>query len=188
MTFQFLCPQGHLLQGDEAHMGMQCQCPQCGTAFIIPTVERPVHSAAEDLIAPSKGPTVNLDLAPEFDPAAENKARHQPPPDEAKANLDFGEFAVGELGAAVAQESFLHIPCPNGHELETPLDMIGEQVLCPHCKAKFRLKREKSIEYLREQEIIDRKRARFWFQLAIVVASFVGVLLLAMIALMFTSN
>ena len=38
MTFQFLCPQGHLLQGDEAHMGMQCQCPQCGTAFIIPTV------------------------------------------------------------------------------------------------------------------------------------------------------
>ncbi len=38
MTFQFLCPQGHLLQGEEAHMGMECQCPQCGTAFIIPTV------------------------------------------------------------------------------------------------------------------------------------------------------
>ena len=52
--------------------------------------------------------------------------------------------------------------------------MIGEQVLCPHCNAKFRLKREKSIEYLREQEIIDRKRARFWFQLAIAAAAIVG--------------
>ena len=169
-------------------MGMQCQCPQCGIAFIIPTVERPRQSAGDELIAPSETPQVNLDPMQEFDPAAEVGARHQPPPDEAKANLDFGEFAVAELGAAVAQESFLHIPCPNGHELETPLDMIGEQVLCPHCNAKFKLKREKSIEYLREQEIIDRKRARFWFQLAILAASFVGVLLLAMVVMMFASN
>ncbi|MBI3838888.1 MAG: hypothetical protein HY288_13275 [Planctomycetia bacterium] len=188
MTFQFLCPQGHLLQGEEAHMGMQCQCPQCGMAFIIPTVERPSQSAAEDLIAPSQAPQVNLEPVSQFDPAAEIGAKHQPPPDEAKANLDFSEFAVSELGAAAAHESFLHIPCPNGHELETPLDMIGEQVLCPHCRAKFRLKREKSIEYLREQEIIDRRRARFWFQLAILAATFVGVLLLAMIAMMFVSD
>src|SRR5687768_5234911 len=38
MPFQFLCPQGHLLQGDEAHTGMQTHCPQCGVLFIIPIV------------------------------------------------------------------------------------------------------------------------------------------------------
>jgi hypothetical protein len=49
MTFQFLCPQGHLLQGEEAHMGLQCQCPQCGVAFIIPTI------ATADAPAPAGG-------------------------------------------------------------------------------------------------------------------------------------
>jgi hypothetical protein len=185
MTFQFLCPQGHLLQGDEAHMGMQCQCPQCGTAFIIPTVERPQHSVAEDMIAPSQSPQVDLDL--QRDPAVEIAEHRESSFDEATANLAIGELANSELGEAAARESFLHIPCPNGHELETPLDMIGEKALCPHCGVQFRLKREKSIEYLREQELLDRKRARFWFQLAILAASFVGVLLLAMIVLMFAT-
>jgi len=38
MAFQFYCPQGHLLQSDPAHLGQQCQCPHCGTLFVIPTV------------------------------------------------------------------------------------------------------------------------------------------------------
>ena len=188
MTFQFLCPQGHLLQGDEAHMGMQCQCPQCGMAFIIPTVERPRNASVDEMIAPLQAPQIDLEPGSRSAPVADIPSRKQPPPEAAKENLDFGEFGVSELGNAVAKESYLHIPCPNGHELETPLDMIGEQVLCPHCKAKFRLKRENSIEYLREQEILDRKRAHFWFQLAILTASFVGVLLLAMIAMMFVPD
>src|SRR5437868_3224648 len=39
MVFQFLCPHQHLLQGDESQMGQQCQCPQCGIVFIIPTIQ-----------------------------------------------------------------------------------------------------------------------------------------------------
>ncbi len=70
MTFQFLCPQGHLLQGEEAHMGMECQCPQCGTAFIIPTIEQPAPAAVEDL------------LAPEEPAPARQAPRRQPPPGE----------------------------------------------------------------------------------------------------------
>ena len=81
----------------------------------------------------------------------------------------------------------LHIPCPNGHELETPLDMVGQRALCPHCGVEFRLRREKSIEYLHQQEILDRRRARFWFQLAVMVASFVGFVLVVMLAMMFFS-
>jgi hypothetical protein len=53
--------------------------------------------------------------------------------------------------------------------------------MCPHCRAEFRLKREKSIEFQREQEIIDAKRAKFWIKLAIVAAGVVGVILVFMI-------
>ncbi len=63
-----------------------------------------------------------------------------------------------ELGDATLAETLLHIPCPNGHELDVPLDMLGAWVMCPHCQAEFRPRREKSVEYQREQEIIEAKR------------------------------
>jgi hypothetical protein len=177
MTFQFLCPQGHLLQGDEAHMGMQCQCPQCGTAFIIPTVEQPARSEVDDLIAPVPG--IDLEPAGHFEALDEPVGGDTEIPDQAPSAADSETFAVGELGSAA--ETLLHIPCPNGHELETPLDMIGQRVMCPHCRAEFRLRREKSVEFLHQQEMIDRRRAKFWFQLAVVVGTFVGVVLVAMV-------
>lgn len=36
MPFQFYCPQGHLLEGHEAQMGQQGQCPMCGSMFVFP--------------------------------------------------------------------------------------------------------------------------------------------------------
>jgi hypothetical protein len=204
MTFQFLCPQGHLLQGDEAHMGMQCQCPQCGTAFIIPTVEQPsapgsqpiVPGSVDDLIAgvPSDLGGFEHPVLPES-PRAPARTEPEPSKPETRKSKrqksapgnNVNELALSELGQAALAETFLHIPCPNGHELETPLDMIGQRVLCPHCKVQFRLKREKSIEYQHEQEIIDRQRARFWFQLSVVVGTFVVVMLLALVVMMIVS-
>jgi hypothetical protein len=193
MTFQFLCPQGHLLQGEEADMGMQCQCPQCGTAFIIPTVERPSYSSSDDLTAMPPGMD---DLEPEpREQAVEAEVQAGPAAETAldagvePREMDFGQAdaAVGGLNAAIAAESFLHIPCPNGHELETPLNMLGQRVMCPHCRAEFTLRREKSIEYQHEQDLLDRRRAQFWFQAAIAAASVVGLALLIMIVLMFLS-
>ncbi len=169
MTFQFLCPQGHLLQGDEVHMGMQCQCPQCGVTFIIPTIE-----GAE----PAASPVEPDNLAPiEDDPIAAMGASAST----TSAGLD--DLHVGDISDELdeAMEALFHIPCPNGHELEVPAEMIGSRALCPHCGAEFRLRREKSVEYLREQEILDRKRAQFWFRLAIIAAGVVGVVLLIMI-------
>ena len=181
MTFQFLCPQGHLLEGEEAHMGMQCECPQCGTAFIIPTIDRPGHGRAQvevsdyelEPISPVEG-LPDRSRGPEVD-------------DVALAGLDMREIAATELGAAVDAEQMLHIPCPNGHELETPVEMLGQRAACPHCGAEFRLKREKSIEYLHQQDIIERRRARFWFQLAVMAASFVGFVLIVMLGIMLFS-
>ena len=43
MAFQFLCPQGHMLQGDESQAGQQCACPYCNTMFLVPQpMVRPV--------------------------------------------------------------------------------------------------------------------------------------------------
>ncbi len=36
MSFQFRCPQGHVLQGDHSQVGQLCQCPMCGSSFLIP--------------------------------------------------------------------------------------------------------------------------------------------------------
>jgi hypothetical protein len=191
MTFQFLCPQGHLLQGEEAHMGMQCQCPQCGTAFIIPTIESAPSPAATssaadlglapfddtDLLTGPANPSRTYESAPSgLEGFAAGGFESQDP---GSAGLAADE-GVGELSDEVG-EVLLHIPCPNGHVLDVPLEMIGARAMCPHCRAEFRLRREKSEEYLREQEILDAKRAQFWFKLAIIAAGVVVIVLLVMI-------
>jgi hypothetical protein len=198
MTFQFLCPQGHLLQGEEEHMGMQCECPQCGMAFIIPTVE---HSGYAPQPNATGGADPALDLAPlpETDPipelapmpdmlgSPEHVAAAGAQQGQSVRQMDFNEPGVADLDDVAASESLLHIPCPNGHELETPLDMIGQRAKCPHCGVEFRLRREKSIEFIYQQGVIDRKRARFWMQAAIVAACIVVFSLVIMMAVMLAS-
>src|SRR5437016_5178299 len=88
MAFQFLCPQGHLLEGDEAHMGMACQCPQCGMTFIIPTIQAQAPAAGEpewsveDYTSPPDAP---------FEPLAELRA----------TTPKFENFAVEEPSAPI---------------------------------------------------------------------------------------
>jgi hypothetical protein len=185
MTFQFLCPQGHLLQGEEAHMGMQCQCPQCGVAFIIPTIDAPAPSGQSASPA-----SQSLELAPldEGEDFVEEPIPARERPAEPAPSLDLAEIAATELGTTIRDEPMLHIPCPNGHELETPMEMVGERAQCPHCGVEFKLRREKSIEYLHQQELLDRRRARFWFQLSIMAASFVIMVLLVMVGIMIFSQ
>ena len=100
------------------------------------------------------------------------------------ASLELGAqpSAIGEMSAS-ATEEVLHIPCPNGHELETPVEMIGQRARCPQCGVEFKLRREKSTEYHAHQEVLDRRRARFWFQLSIMAATFVTLILLVLIAM-----
>lgn len=101
--------------------------------------------------------------------------------------------AIGPGAAAAARfESpagprLLHIPCPNGHELETPPDMIGQEVLCPHCGEQFLLREKDSIEHKRrrreERERKERKASNLWFNAAITVAVVVVLGLVILIAL-----
>jgi len=94
------------------------------------------------------------------------------------------------MGPAAASEpeepDLLHIPCPECQEvLETPVEMLDQDVMCPHCQAQFQLRRSNSIEYKRKQqqkqEMRERKAGKAWFNWAIVVVVLVVIFLLILI-------
>lgn len=88
---------------------------------------------------------------------------------------------------APAEPEFLHIPCPNGHELETPLDMLDQEVLCPQCQAQFLLRRQDSVEFKKKQEEAERirlhKLSNAWLQWAIIAVVVVVLGLLGLIVM-----
>ena len=79
----------------------------------------------------------------------------------------------------------MHIPCPKGHQLETPSDMFGQQALCPYCNTQFELRYEDSIEYQEEQAEAKLRREeeinQMWVKGAIGAVIFVGVMFLGFI-------
>jgi hypothetical protein len=186
MPFQFLCPQGHLLQADEAHMGLQTQCPQCGVLFIIPTIA-PTSYVAETNPAVTPYPGAG---APHEAPASFSSPQDylgaigSAPTEHVPAAGDSSAESTGQpapVPKIEAEPTILHIPCPNGHELETPVEMLGQDVLCPHCGAQFHLRQEDSIEAQRERELRELRRGEAWFRWSIAAAVIVLVGLLAMI-------
>jgi len=162
--FQFYCPHGHLLQGDPSQMGQPTDCPMCGTRFLIPVVENYGHGAVEEE-SPGYGYGSQFDQFPQ---QAEEDDRSD----------DFTRVGAGHSASLYEeeepQETIWHIPCPNGHELETPDDMIGQEVLCPQCGEQFLLRQQDSIESKRrreeEQARRDQKIGKRWFNWAIAMA------------------
>jgi hypothetical protein len=81
----------------------------------------------------------------------------------------------------------LHIPCPEGHVLETPPEMLGEEVICPHCGRQFMLREKDSQEYKRkkkeEAERRDIRAGKRWLTWAVVISAAVLIGLILMIAL-----
>lgn len=151
MTFQFLCPQGHLLEGDESQQGQPCDCPTCGMRFLIPA----------------------------------------PPPATAPAFPDVTAGAGNQETATIdptkKEPRLLHIPCPQGHELETPEEMLGQDVLCPLCGEQFHLQYKNSVEYKKEKEAErerrERKMAQAWFTRAVIAAVVVVLGLIVLLVL-----
>lgn len=88
---------------------------------------------------------------------------------------------AGSPIAAPAQPELLHIPCPNGHELETPVEMLDQEVLCPQCNAQFRLRRKDSVEYKKKKEQDEKikleKVGNLWLNWAIVAVVVVVLIL-----------
>ena len=85
--------------------------------------------------------------------------------------------------------SVLHIHCPNGHQLETPREMLAQEAMCPHCGVQFELKESQSVEAKskREKEL-DRQWNRIgnrWLTWSITVVIIVVLTLFVLIVTTF---
>ncbi len=180
MAFQFMCPHEHLLQAEESQAGQECQCPECGVLMLIPSpggMEPPAEpSPPSDGVGSAAGwPEPAGDAFPSLRGAPDFAALGGRTPSGAE------EAAAGLTTQA---PKVLHIPCPSGHVLETPEEMIGQEALCPFCNAQFRLRYDASLEHRRERELEEERRqartARAWLHWSIAAAAVVlfGVILL----------
>jgi DNA-directed RNA polymerase subunit RPC12/RpoP len=183
MAFQFLCPEGHLLQGHESQAGQRCKCPYCSVEFLVP--QPPGEPAAvEAAVEGTPPPTADYQPAePYYEEPTE--------PDFPGIRTGHGgedPAAVSAALPAAQEQPLVHILCPNGHELETPREMLGQDAMCPYCQAVFRLRFEDSVEHRRqveeERERREIKLGRAWMYWSIAVASVVvlGVIILVVVA------
>ncbi len=191
MAFQFMCPQGHVLQGDEVHAGQTIQCPQCGTTFIIPSPE----PAEEPTAVPP--PTAGFDAAEEdgvhvgrrggrFEFLHGEESTGDYEDSNAADMLSVGPRDAFDPNGETASQRLVTIPCPNQHPLTTPYSTMGDSVLCPHCGEQFELHYTDSLEHKRDvatkQAMHDHKLGKAWLTWAIVAAIVVLALVVALIA------
>ncbi len=184
MAFQFLCPQGHLLQGEESQAGQQCKCPYCESVFIVPAPQPPAATEPTEPEptpppgmfpeATAPGPAPQAPAGPDFGWANQQPQQQPqvgpsqfgppqadaPDPGAAFPGIQADPGTVG-AGPSVSEmpgaAAFVHILCPSGHELETPREMLGQDAICPYCQMQFRLRFEDSLEYRKEKEA-ERER------------------------------
>ena len=202
MAFQFHCPQGHLLSAQEYQAGQQTNCPMCGIAFIIPLpagimppTPMPVMPYAPSSVLPYAAVPAAPPAPPAMPPMPPAAEPEVPTTDRFAALAAAAQAAEAESHAEKPPEpvedappvepALLHIPCPKGHVLETPEDMLDQEVLCPHCQAQFVLRRRNSVEYRQKKEQEERireiKAGNFWLNMAIVAVVLVVLGLVALI-------
>ena len=177
MAFEFECPQGHVLEGDEADIGQMSQCPICGDSFLIPSpLANPESEFVEPRVQDYRPQQEETPAAPDFSIVVDGSA----PPD-----VEAPPAETGENDPAPEMETeLLHIDCPNGHELEVPRDMLNQDAKCPHCDVQFRLREVDSKEHQQkkkvEEEVRERNLARAWLNWTIALSIFVVLLLLTL--------
>jgi hypothetical protein len=94
---------------------------------------------------------------------------------------------AGQVEFTADSDEPLHIPCPNGHELEVPREMLDQDALCPSCQIQFRLRAKDSIEHKRRQrEAYERRQYKLgqaWLNWSVAIAVIVILGLLVLVAL-----
>jgi len=177
MPFQFRCPQGHLLEGENEDIGQIVNCPICGvTTPIQPPVNptsTPQHyhqvpvanvtATAPPVIEPEPEtfPDVTADgsrekAKNEFAVDTDNSQSDLAEQDNNQAEQDGNDTPDFESGNANQDE--LQIPCPNGHILHATRDWLNEEVICPICEEQFELKERNSLEAIEKREVLSEKR------------------------------
>ena len=187
MPFQFYCPRGHLLQGDESQAGQMVRCPYCDSRCLIPQAAPVAIYNPPPEYQPPEEPSPPTETSP-FDPAFTQESDEfylpafdrSPEPEPEQSSPWEEEVHAEEVHAEEVNvidqhsEAVVHIPCPNGHQLETPREILGEDAMCPICQAQFPLRLENSIEYRRHRaeqfEQRERQIGNQWMNAAIIAA------------------
>lgn len=192
MSFQFQCPHcANVLQAEEFQAGQQSYCPMCRAMFLIPV---PFIAPALPAAPAATYGTAAYPMGPGPSPSFPQVGPAPAPPSPGFPSV--GPGAGGRAGMPPPQApapafelrepDLLHIPCPQCKEmLETPVEMLDQDVLCPHCQAQFQLRRRDSVEFKRKKEqeaqIKEFKTGKTWLNLAIVAVVLVVVFLGALI-------
>lgn len=221
MPFNIYCPSGHLLQALETQVGMTCQCPYCGSMFVIgmapggmmgPTLpgqfpfgsggfpaaqmgmpQSPQGTGAQypggwppqQNVAASAQENVAIGPAdsPPLDPVAAMQALAGGIDPSRESSMP----SITPKAAAPAEPPaprVFHIPCPRGHDLETPEEMLGQEALCPICNTQFRLLVENSKEHRQAALEAHRKRQAKSNRRLIYASIAAGVIVVIMIVAM----
>jgi len=203
MPFPFFCPQGHILEAEIEQVGQAAACPFCGTEMLIPspgnrTQQAELPPRGADQSQPDHDPamaaTSPLGIAPDgvgdgmpMGTSGLASAAEMGPEASVGEQSAFAGIATG-LSSGETTDEVLHIPCPHGHVLETPPDMLGMPVMCPICRTTFEPQYELSQEYRQKREEMAaraaERAARFWLHLAIGAAILVlgGLIMLIIFA------
>lgn len=182
-------------------MGQTINCPTCGMLFVVPIVASTGAQAVAS-VPPATSPQPQSEegvpnlhfrkrsgrrFAHLDEPAAEELSGT------AAAEEAIPDFAVGTTTAFDPVDSgprLVHIGCPQGHELITPLDTMGQEVLCPHCGEQFTMRYEDTWEYKterqRKEDARQHKLGQQWLTWAVIVGVLVLVMFIGMIV--YTAN
>ncbi|MEK6249263.1 MAG: hypothetical protein N2C12_13860, partial [Planctomycetales bacterium] len=168
VVFEFKCPNGHILEGDKDDAGLEVECPDCSTAFVIPAPDND-DRAGDEFNLGSRGES-------QFD-FIDNSNRDQVIPDFSQEQREFNPLDDNE-------PRIVTIPCPTGHLLQVDYESMGEEVECPDCGEAFELRYTDSVECQQENEFkqaaIEHKEGQKWLVWAVVAAVGVLILLIAL--------
>lgn len=171
MAFQFQCPDGHLLEAEDADAGKTCQCPYCGVTIEIP---HPGHAGPGPSVPPVVAPAQRQTHS-QLPPVVRQRKKPAAPVDDVPDFFAATDKEVDSSGLDVTRPADLfHIDCPNGHELEVEREMLEQSALCPYCNVKFKLREKESTEWKRKQqireELHERKVSNRWLNWAVAIS------------------
>lgn len=118
----------------------------------------PAEPGFPGVVTGNEFPGINTGEASAGGPGPTNET----PPSQAAAGSPGASAPAEEPKPAEPEKKeprIVRIPCPQGHELQTPMDMVNQDVLCPICNTQFHLRYEDSIEFKEEQAELRRQKA-----------------------------
>ena len=206
MAIEFHCPNGHILEVDDQHAGVQIRCPACDVRCLVPPSGATSATAStEPVIGPPDEslPSVSprkrrktrsrgaagrrlptdmglpgmLDTTLTGAAAGESSALENPISGSTEKPISTG-IDLGGIGAA--NRRTLHMECKKCKQpLEIENEMLGQDLACPACGQAFRAELKRTVEFQREKAIKQERAENKLSERWLYTAIFAGLLIVA---------